>query len=217
MEKVVFREVTFSFPIPDAIDLSLTSQPKPSKILDWSQVFFFTKSIITIKVFQRNLHISQFFICSETGDFFQSKSENCGILVKISLPEKILPSLNCVFFHEKFQILVPVFPNQLYVFTLSEDLGLNPSITFKQSQIYEIESQIISSFSYIRSFQEEFEVCCGLNNGQILIATFKAGTSSEPIPASNVKLIDPPTSLIKKVKKWNVNLSFISAVPTIKD
>ena len=200
MEKVVFREVTFSFPIPDAIELSFTSQAKPSKILDWSQVFFFTKSIITIKVFQNNLHISQFFLCSETSDFFQSKSENCGTLIKLSLPDKVLPSLNCVFFDERFQILVPVCPNKLYVFTLDEDLGLNPSIKFEKSQIYEIDSQIISSFSFIRSFQEEFEVSCGLNNGQILIATFKAGISSEPIPASNVKLIDPPTSLITKFK-----------------
>src|SRR5574343_1184104 len=162
MKKVVFREVTFSFPITEVIDLSYTTQIKPSKSLEWSQVFFFKKSIITVKVFQTCLHLSQYFLCNETQDFFQTKSENCGVTVKVYLPEKVIPSINCVFFNEKYQMVVPVFPDKVFVLTLTEDLGMNPSIKFEKSQIYEIESQVLSSLSYIRSYTEEFEVCCGL-------------------------------------------------------
>lgn len=200
MSKLVFREELISPSYQSEHSISYTDSPTESKILDWCQVFYLTNSILICKVYSSTLYLTQFLISAPTSEIQIMKSCEYPLKIKFSFPGAILPNICCKPGINDYILFVLTSQSKLFKLTFPQNSAITTEKQLISMQGYNIGKDNPACINIVEFFDNEFEVCVGMKNGSLTLATFPEVRVNEFLEPLRTKVIEVPVNFVNKVK-----------------
>ena len=205
MAGIAYKEEIIVYGSETEITLNYTGDIQDTSELDWSQVFYQSYSVLLCKVYNSTLVLDQLFFAAPSNDQFTIQSIEENKRIRVRFPGKIVPQICICSDNKIFTLFVATTIGHIYKLSFDQDQGFTETSNLKDVGGYMLENLVPRCFTLVSISDEDYEVCLGLENGQLCFATLPLSLTSEYIFPSKTRLVEISTNFIQKVKAFVCN------------